>query len=144
MTAFAVVLLAVTVGQPFNGYVGEWTADYHGTTYVRLSLGDAAGAPQGTMSIGESIHIDAQGNVDAVTEAPSTLTRMLDVRWNGAVLSFSVSTGDDVRRFELRLIDGNTGELTPIITEEQRQDLARDGIPLPKPFRVTKARQQER
>jgi hypothetical protein len=30
--------------------------------------------------------------------------------------------------------------LTPIIPDEQRQELANDGIPLPKPFRVTKAR----
>lgn len=143
MTAFAVVLLAVTAGQPFE-YVGDWTADYHGTTYVRLSLGDAAGAPQGTMSIGDRIHVDAQGNVDEVTEAPSTLTRMTDVRWDGAVLSFSVGDGDAAHRFQLRLIDGNTGDLTPIITDEQRQELATDGIPLPKPFRVTKARRQER
>lgn len=140
MTAFAGVLLAVTVAQFFNAYVGEWTAGYHGTTYVRLSVGGEAAAPQGAMSIAETIHIDAKGNVDAVTEAPSTLTRFLDVRWNGAVLSFSVGNGDDVHRFELRLIDGNTGELTPIILEEQRQELASDGIPLPKPFRVTKAR----
>jgi hypothetical protein len=65
---------------------------------------------------------------------------MLDVHWNGTVLSFTVNNGDDVHRFELRLIDANTGELTPIIPEEQRQELAKEGIPLPKPFPVTKAR----
>jgi hypothetical protein len=140
MRVLAIALLAGTVGQPINGYSGEWTADYHGTTYVRLVLGGEVGAPQGAMSIGESIHIDAQGDVDAVAEASSTLARMFDVRWNGAVLSFSVKAGDDVHRFELRLIDANTGDLTPIIPEEQRQELAKDGIPLPKPFRVTKAR----
>jgi hypothetical protein len=139
MPALAIAL-AVMVGQPVSGYSGDWTADYHGTTYVRLALTDAVGAPQGAMSIGESIHIDAQGDVDGVTEAPSNLTRMLDVRWNGTVLSFTVKNGDDVHRFELRLIDANTGELTPIIPEEQRQELAKEGIPLPKPFRVTKAR----
>jgi hypothetical protein len=139
MPALAIAL-AIMVGQPFNGYSGDWTADYHGTTYVRLALTDTVGAPQGAMSIGESIHVDARGNVDAVTEAPSNLTRMLDVRWNGTVLSFTVKNGDDIDRFELRLIDANTGELTPIIPEEQRQELAKEGIPLPKPFPVTKAR----
>jgi hypothetical protein len=139
MPALAIAL-AIVVGQPFNGYSGDWTADYHGTTYVRLALTDTVGAPQGAMSIGESIHVDARGNVDAVTEAPSNLTRMLDVRWNGTVLSFTVKNGDDIDRFELRLIDANTGELTPIIPEEQRQELAKEGIPLPKPFPVTKAR----
>ncbi len=139
MQALALAL-AVMVGQPFNGYSGDWTADYHGTTYVRLALTDTVGAPQGAMSIGESIHVDARGDVDGVTEAPATLTRMFDVRWNGTVLSFSLKDGDDVHRFELRLIDASTGELTPIIPEEQRRELANDGIPLPKPFRVTKAR----
>ena len=139
MPALAIAM-AVMVGQPFNGYSGDWTAAYHGTTYVRLALTDTVGAPQGAMSIGESIHVDARGNVDNVTEAPSTLTRMFDARWSGTVLSFSVRDGDDVHRFELRLIDANTGELTPIIPEEQRQELANDGIPLPKPFPVRKAR----
>jgi hypothetical protein len=139
MPALAIAL-AIMVGQPFSGYGGDWTADYHGTTYVRLALTDTVGAQQGAMSIGESIHVDARGNVDGVTEAPSNLTRMLDVRWNGAVLSFTVKNGDDTDRFELRLIDANTGELTPIIPEEQRQELAKEGIPLPKPFPVTKAR----
>jgi hypothetical protein len=139
MLALAMALV-VTVGQPFNGYGGDWTADYHGTTYVRLALTDTAGAPPGAMSIAESIHVDAQGEIDGVTEAPSKLTPMLDVHWNGTVWSFSVKNVDDVDRFEFRLIDANTGELTPIIPEEQRQELAKDGIPLPKPFRVTKAR----
>ena len=140
MWVLAVALLALTTDQPFDQYSGQWTAEYHGTTYVRLVLSELVGAPQGVMSIGESIHVNAGGDVDGVTEAPSTLTRMLDVRWNGRVLSFSVKDGDDIHRFELRLIDANTGELTPIIPEEQRQELANDGIPLPKPFRVTKAR----
>jgi hypothetical protein len=139
MLALAIAL-AIMVGQPFNGYSGDWTADYHGTTYVRLALTGTVGAPQGAMSIGESIHVDARGNVDGVTEAPSNLTPMLDVRWNGTVLSFTVKNDDDIDRFELRLIDANTGELTPIIPEEQRQELAKEGIPLPKPFPVTKAR----
>ncbi len=144
MTAFAAVVLAVTVGQPFSGYGGQWTADYHGTTYVRLDLGDAAGTPHGSMSIGDRIHVDGQGNVDDVSEAPSTLARMTDVRWDGRVLSFSVGDGDDTHGFELRLIDANTGELTPLITDEQRQELATDGIPLPKPFRVTRTPRHER
>ncbi len=140
MWIVAMALLALTVAQPFDQYSGRWTAKYQGTTYIQLVLGSTSvGAPQGAMSIGESIHVDAQGNVDGVTEAPSPLMRMLDVNWNGRVLSFSIKHGDDIHRFELRLIDASTGELTPVIPEEQRQELANDGIPLPKPFRVTKA-----
>lgn len=140
MRAFAIALAAVIVSQPLTGYSGHWTAEYRGTTYVRLVLADNVGAPEGSMSIGESIHTDPQGNVDGVSEAPSMLTRMVDVHWSGAVLSFAVKDGDDVERFEFRLIDANNGELTPILTEEQRQELASDRIALPKPFRVTRAR----
>ncbi len=65
---------------------------------------------------------------------------MLDVRQNGDVLSFSYDNGGDVDKFELRLIDTNTAELTVLIPEEARQELAADGIPLPKPFRLAKSR----
>ncbi len=141
MWILAMACLAVTIAQPFDQYSGRWTAEYHGTTYVRLVLGSTSdGAPQGVMSIGESIHVDARGEVDGATEAPAPPTPMLNLRWNGTVLSFSVERGDDIRRFEFRPIDATTGELTPIISEEQRRELADDGIAPPKPFRVKKAR----
>jgi hypothetical protein len=140
MRLLALAFVTVFLGQPLGPYSGDWTADFRGTTYVRLALSDAAGAPRGAMSIGTSIHVDKQGNLDGVTEAASTLRPMLDVRRSGNVLSFSYQSDDDVDQFELRLIDTNTAELTVLLPEEARQQLAADGIPLPKPFRLLKSR----
>src|SRR5262245_31238998 len=124
MRLLALAFVIVVVGQPLGSYTGNWTADFHGTTYVRLALSDAAGAPQGAMSIGESTHVDGQGNVDTVAEAPSTLRPLIDVRRNGEVVSFSYENGGDVDTFELRFIDTNTAELRLVLSEQARQDLA--------------------
>jgi len=132
-------LIALALGQPGNLSSGNWIADYHGTTYVRLSLADSTGT-EGKMSIGETLHVDTEGNVDRVTAASATLNRMLDARWNGAVLSFGINAGGDVERFEFRLLDANHAQLTPVISEDQRQELAVDHIPLPKPFPLTRTR----
>jgi hypothetical protein len=140
MRLLALAFVTVMVGQPLGSYSGNWTADFHGTTYVRLALRDTAGVPQGAMSIGKSIHVDGQGNLDGVAEAPSTLGPIIDARRNGDVVSFSYENGGDVDKFELRFIDTNTAELRLMLPEEARQELAADGIPLPKPFRLVKSR----
>jgi hypothetical protein len=141
MRLLALAFVTVVLGQPLGPYSGDWTADFNGTTYLRLALNDKAGAPQGAMSICNSIKVDGQGNVDRVTEAPSTLRPMTDVRRSGNVLSFSYDDdGQNVSKFELRLIDPNTADLTLLLPEEERQQLAAEGIPLPKPFRLAKSR----
>ena len=140
MRLLALAFVAVMLGQPLGPYSGDWTADFHGTTYVRLALNDKGGAPQGAMSIGKSIQVDGQGNVERVSEAALTLGPMLDVSRSGEVLSFSYKDGDDVDKFELRLIDASSAELTLLIPEEERKQLAAEGIPLPKPFRLAKSR----
>ena len=90
------------------------------------------------MSIGQRIHVDDEGNVDSVTAASSTPTRMLDIRWNDGVLSFGINDGPDVDRFEFRLIDANHAELAPIFSGEERRQATAERLPLPKPFRLTK------
>src|SRR4051794_15144226 len=114
MRFFAMAFLGLVLGQPGNVLNGNWTADFQGTTYVRLAFAEGATAPQGTMSIGQSIHVDDEGNVDGVTAASSAPTRMLDIRWNDHVLSFGINDGPGVDRFEFRLIDANHAELTSI------------------------------
>jgi hypothetical protein len=140
MRLLTVALVTIVLGQPLGQFIGNWTADFHGTTYVHLSLNDQGGTAQGAMSIGSTIHVDKQGNVDEVTGAPSTLKPMLDVRRNGDVLVFSYDSGGDLDQFELRLLDANTAELRLLLPEEARKELADDGIPLPKPFRLSKGR----
>ena len=141
MRVMALAFVTVMLGQPLGPYSGDWTAQFNGTIYVRLTLNDKAGTPQGAMSICRSIEVDGQGNLDRVTEAPSTLRPMTDVRRNGNVLSFSYDDGgQDVSKFELRLIDPNTADLTVLIPEEELQQLAAEKIGVPKPFRLSKSR----
>lgn len=140
MRVLALTFVTVMFGQPLGPYSGDWTGDFHGTTYLRLALTDKAGAPHGEMSICKDIHVDGQGNLDVVTEAASTLVPILDVQRSGDVLSFFYKHGDDVDKFEMRLIDTNTAELTLLLPDEDRQQLASEGIPLPKPFRLAKSR----
>jgi len=52
------------------------------------------------MSIGQRIHVDDEGNVDSVTAASSTPTRMFETRWAEGVVSFGINDGPDVDRYE--------------------------------------------
>ena len=73
MRPFAIALVGLVLGQPGNVLNGNWTANFQGTTYVRLAFAEGATAPQGTMSIAKSIHVDDEGNVDSgVRPLPST------------------------------------------------------------------------
>ena len=134
---FAIAFVGLVLGQPGNVLNGNWTANFQGTTYVRLAFAEGATAPQGTMSIGQSIHVDVEGNVDNVT-AVFTPTRMLDIRWNDGVLLFGINDGPDIDRIEFRLIDANHAELAMILPEEERRQAAAEHMPLPKPLRLTK------
>ena len=138
MRPFAIAIVALVLGQPGNVLNGTWTADFRGTTYVRLVFAEGATVPQGTMSIGPRLHADDDGNVDSVTAASSTPTRMLDIRWSDGVLSFGINDGPDVDRFEFRLIDANHAELSLILSEEEKREAAAEHLPLPKPFPLTK------
>lgn len=138
MRPFAIALMALVLGQPGNGLNGNWTANFQGTTYVRLAFVEGVTGPEGTMSLGQSIHVDDEGNVDRVAAASSAPARMLDIRWNDNVLSFGINDGPDIDRFELRLIDTNHAELAMILSEEERRQAAAERVPLPKPFRLTK------
>jgi hypothetical protein len=114
---------------------GTWTAVYGDTTYIRRRVRERPGS---AISIGHSIHIDEEGNVDSATPAPEALTRMLDAHWIGEVLSFAINGGDEIERFEFRLIDVDHAEVMPIMSEEQRQELADEPMPLSKPFPLTR------
>src|SRR5262245_64255428 len=95
MGPFVLAFVGLVLGQPGNVLNGNWTANFQGTTYVRLTFAEGAMAPQGTMSIGQSIHVDGDGNVDSVTAASSTPTRILDIRWNDGVLSFGINRSEE-------------------------------------------------
>ena len=138
MRFFAIALVGLTLGQRGDVLNGSWTANFQGTTYVRLTFAEGATVPQGTISIAQSIHGDAGGNVDDVIVGSFAPTRMLDVGWSDGVLSFGINDGPNVDRFEFRLIDATHAELAMILSEEERRQAAAEQLPLPKPFRLTK------
>jgi hypothetical protein len=53
------------------------------------------------------------------------------------MLSFSRKAGNDTDRFELRRV-GDHGELSLIMSDELRREVAAEGLPIPKPIRLTK------
>jgi len=137
------IALAMTVGQapasqaPGQTYAGTWIAEFTGTTYVRLELEGAAGALRGRISLG-NVQVDAQGEVNKADPAPRELTTIFDVTQRTTSIAFSHKDGNDTDHFEMRLVGTEAAELLFILTDEDRKELAADGIPAPKPFRLKK------
>lgn len=104
LQAILVTLLGLTFGQPpLVSYAGAWTAEFSGTTYVRLNLQVTQGHLAGTISVGDTVHVDPHGEVDRVTAAPEAMTAIGDIAEKNGVLIFSRNDRGDVDRFELRL-----------------------------------------
>ena len=79
---------------------------------MRLTFDEGATVPHGTMSIAQSIHGDAGGNVDNIVVGSFTPTRLLDIRWNDGVLSFGINDGPNVTSGSAVTISGKeTGAL---------------------------------
>ena len=57
----------------------------------------------------------------------------------GSTVTFSIKEGNDTDQFELRLLENADADLLLLVNEEDRKELAADGVPLPKPIRLTKA-----
>ena len=119
-------------------YVGPWTADLKGTTFIRLELTPTGDTLGGRISLG-NIHLDQQGRVDRAEAAPASASPIGDVVASRTQLSFSRKDGDDTDRFELHLLDRDSAELRFILTDAMRQELATNGVPIPKPVVLTRA-----
>ena len=138
--ALVLILATSTSGQPAPPSVaGFWTAQFEGHTFLRLELKSVNGAITGGMSIGD-IEVDQQGGLRRVKEAPSDLTPISDVTDHQSRLTFSRKDGDgdDTDRFELRVIDASHAELTFLLSDAAREDLAANGVPVPKPIALSK------
>ncbi len=116
---------------------GLWTAQFEGPTFLKLELQIANGATVGGISIG-NIEVDAEGAVKRAAEPPQSLTPIFDVTLRGAILSFARKDGADTDRFEFRLLDGGSAELRFLVNDADREELAANGIPVPKPIRLTR------
>jgi hypothetical protein len=131
-------MLALSLGQAGSqAYTGTWTAEFDGKTYVRLELKATDGTLAGRISLG-NIQLDKKGDVNKAEDAPPTLTPIFDVRLRDRVLSFSHQDSHDTDHFELRLVGNTAAELRFLPTAEDLKELAKEGIPAPKPIRLKK------
>jgi hypothetical protein len=129
------ILLSVILGQTgHQWYPGTWTAEFEGTTFVRLELTETDGGPAGRISLGD-IEVSPDGALRKATAAPSRLTVIFDAVMRDSTLSFSRKDGNDTDRFELQRV-GDHAELVLVPTEELKRQLDAENIPIPKPIRL--------
>jgi hypothetical protein len=136
--ALALAMTALSAGQSAAGRIaGTWTAEFAGRPFIRLDLKTTNGSIEGAMAIG-NFEVDAQGMVKRAEQPPGILTPIFDVTQRGSTLSFSRKDVADTDRFELRLLDAGRADLSFLLTEADRKELAANGVPAPKPIRLTK------
>jgi hypothetical protein len=133
-----VTALVIGAAQTSNpSFAGTWTAEHANQTFVRLELEGAGAAIGGRMSLGD-IELDKSGQVKLAKAAPPNPTPIFDVAERAGKLTFARKDGRDTDRFELKLVDGTTAELTFVLTEASRKELAAQGISEFKPLRLKK------
>jgi hypothetical protein len=136
--ALVLILASGTAGQSAKPpAVGSWTAQFEGRTFLKLVLEAVNGTIGGGMSIG-SIEVDKQGALRRVGDLPRTLTPIFDVTEQPALVTFSRKDGSDTDRFELHLLGAGRAELRFLLSDEDREALAADGVPAPKPIALTR------
>jgi hypothetical protein len=137
-SAAAAAVLALTLVQTGSqAYAGTWIAEIAGTTYARLDLTVTNGTLSGRISLGD-IHVDDRGEVDSADAAPPASSAIFSVRLRDSTLSFSRKDGDDTEQFEMRLLSGQAAELVFLPTDADLEELAENGVPRPRPFRLKK------
>ena len=140
-TVSAIVLVMSALVQSRNQpYVGTWAAEQGGQIFVRLELTTANDTLGGRISLAD-IHIDPRGDVGEVRSALGQPTPVFDLAWRNQTLTFACKQGDDVDRFEMTLVDDGRADMRFVPSDADRQELAADGIPEPKPFRLTRIAQ---
>ena len=133
-------ITAVSVGQSANGPItGSWSAKFEGRTFIRLEIKTANGTITGGISLGNHIEIDPQGMVKRAAAAPPNLKPIFGATRKGATVTFFMKDGNDTEQFELRLLENREADLLFVLNEEDRKEIAAEGVPPPKPIRLTKA-----
>ena len=127
-----------TTQAPATKYDGSWVAQFEGTTWAVLELRTANGVVTGRISTG-NIEMNKDGTLKHVEPAPKDFSPIFDVRQQGAVIVFSRKEGDDTEQFEME-VKGTEAELRFVLTDEIRREFASEGIPTPKPFRLTRSK----
>jgi hypothetical protein len=135
--ALVIALTAVSGQSGGTSVDGAWIAQFEGRTFLRLELKTVDGATTGGLAIG-NIEVDKQGALRHVGELPRTLTPIVDVIQQPSLMTFSRRDGSDTDRFEFHVLGAGRGELRFLLSDEDREELAADGIPAPKPIALTR------
>jgi hypothetical protein len=136
--ALAVVTTAVLAGQSGAASItGSWIAQFEGRTFLRLELKTVEGTVAGSMSLGD-IEVNEQGGLRRVAEPRHGPSPIFDATESASTVTFSVKSGPDTGRFELRLLETGEAELKILLDDADREELAANGVPIPKPIRLTK------
>ena len=135
LAAAVVSLFPQSAGQPFDG---TWTADFRGRPLVRLELHAAGSVLTGRIQLAD-IHVDPTGAVDSVNSGLSAPAPIVDVVVRDRTVSFARRDDNDVDPFQLVLLADGHAELRFLPTDDIREELAREGIPVPKPFTLSRA-----
>ena len=139
MKILAVIVAAVCLAGQASGTpsAGSWRAQFEGRTFVALELESANGTVTGLISLGD-VEVDKQGALARVSEPKRKPTPIFDVSQTGSTLRFAVKDGNDTDQFELRVLDAGRAELRMLLADQDVKELAAQGIPVPKPFALTR------
>ena len=138
LVTLLIVLAVVPIGQTGPAsLVGAWTAQFEGTTFVRLELNTANGRITGAISLGD-IELDQKGGVRRAQATPPGLKPISDVTQRGSTLMFLLKEGDEPERFEFRLLEGGRAELHVLLSDDDLEELKEMGIPTFQPILLTK------
>jgi hypothetical protein len=113
-------------------FVGTWKASFEGKTFTVLALKIVDGKLAGTLASGE-VDLSDDGEVSHVNREAGEPRDIFDVELAGQILSFKEKDGDDVNSLEMKLTGANNAELKYILP-----DPLPEGMPMPKPFRLTR------
>ena len=135
-----VLVLSALVQSGNQTYAGIWAAEQGGQIFVRLELTTANDTLGGRISLAD-IHIDPRGEIGEVRSALGQPTPVFDLARRNQTLTFACKQGDDIDRFEMTVIGDGRADLRFVPSEADRLELAADGIPEPKPFRLKRIAQ---
>jgi len=128
VTAIAVSTYALQVTQPndkaadLKPFVGTWTAQFQGKTFVTLTMKEDRGKLTGTCLHSVSLAEDDQGRITRVEEE-QVLDKIVDAQVSGTNVVLSIGDEGDPRNpaaFELKLTGPGTVEMRPVHHAENR------------------------
>lgn len=137
----ATALVIGSAQTPAKSFEGTWTGEHAGQTFVRLELQGAGTAISGRINLGD-IELDKTGEVKAAKAPARAATPIFDVVERAGTLTFARKDGQDTDRFQMKLVDATTAELTFVVTDEIRKEMKSQGITDIKPFKLRKLEQK--